>query len=108
MCEVRCELKLKSPSNRTSFISVERTEGYVFIPVGLSVYLSVCLSVCLTFSNIVDKREKGFSWNFLEWNKEYSGILWGRLFHGWLDFFTFIKLCGGGLRYRGACGLYLY
>ena len=61
----------------------------------LSVRPPVCLSVCLSASNIAEKRENGFSWDFQvrsDMEQENTGTFRDRLFNSWLDCFTLLKL----------------
>ena len=64
-------------------------EGYVFIPVGLLVSWLVCLTV---YSQHCRPLHEEISRNDQDRSDTEQEIFWGRLFHAWLDCFSFLKL----------------
>ena len=57
---------------------------------GMFFYL--CWFVCLFISNITEKCVNKFPLNFQYRSGMEQGLFWDRLFHSWLDYFTFLKL----------------
>ena len=73
-----------------------KTSNFITFAEWQRLWFHVCPSVRLSnrlVSNIIDKS-MGTDFHKIfsicpAWNKKYSGTFWGRLFHAWLDCFTF-------------------